>query len=367
MAETEIEMKILERLYYDPANEVGYAGARNLTRSVSRKKGKKIPRATVLEWLASQDAYTLHKSIRRKFSRARYNVQNIDDLWEADLVDLRSIKQYNDGYGYLLVIIDVLSKFAWVEPLADKSAATVAGAFERVLSSTERCPVQLQTDKGKEFVGAQFQKLLAARGVRYRVTRNPDIKAAVVERFNRTLKERMWRYFTHKNTHRYLDVLRQLVEGYNATTHSTIKMAPSMVTLENAAAARFNMEKARGGPPRSGAKPRFRVGERVRISKAKGAFKKGYEANWTEEVFEIRRVLHRAPIVYLLEDLEGEEIDGLFYEAELQRVVKDDVMTVDKIIRTRGKGASKKLFVSWRGYPEKFNSWIAASSVRKQT
>lgn len=355
-------MKFLERLYYDPSHPAGYAGARRLAQSV---RGKKITTDKVLDWLASQDAYTLHKAIRRKFPRASYNVQNIDDVWEADLADLRSIKEYNNGNGYLLVVIDVLSKFAWVVPLPDKTASTVAAAFGRILASTTRCPIYLQTDKGKEFVGAPFQKLLAGKNIRYRATRNPDIKAAVVERFNRTLKERMWRYFTHKNTHRYMDVLPQLVRAYNDATHSTIKMAPSTVTLENAAAARSNMEKARGGVRRE-TRPRLRVGQRVRISKAKGAFKKGYEANWTEEIFKIRRILARIPVVYMLEDLAGEEIDGFFYEAELQRVIKDDIFVIDKIIRTRGKGRSKKLFVSWRGYPEKFNSWIAANSVRKQ-
>jgi hypothetical protein len=357
-------MKFLERLYYDPSEATGYAGASRLTRAV---RSKKTSGARVLDWLAGQNAYTLHKSVRRKFPRARYSVQNIDDLWEADLVDLRSIKAYNDGYAYLLVVIDVLSKFAWVEPIPDKTAVAVAGAFERVLASSERCPIYLQTDKGKEFLGVPFQKLLAGKNVRYRTTRNPDIKAAVVERFNRTLKERMWRYFTHKNTHRYVDILPQLVRAYNDASHSTIKMAPSRVTLENAAVARSNMENARGGA-RGETKQRFRAGELVRISKAKGAFRKGYEANWTEEVFRIRRVLTRAPVVYELEDLRGEEIDGLFYDAELQRVIKgNDVSTIDKIIRTRGKGRSKKLFVSWRGYPEKFNSWIAASSLPRST
>ncbi|XP_048509731.1 uncharacterized protein LOC125500592 [Athalia rosae] len=181
-------MKFLEKLYYDSSNPAGYGGARGLKRAV---RGKKISLAAVDDWLASQDAYTRHKTIRRRFPRAHYSVQNVDDLWEADLADLRSLKQYNDGYNYLLVVIDVLSKFAWVRALKGKTAGTVAKVFEDLLESTERRPMHLQTDKGKEFVGAQFQKMLAGRNVRHRVTRNPDVKASVAERFNRTLKERM--------------------------------------------------------------------------------------------------------------------------------------------------------------------------------
>lgn len=353
-------MKKLERFYYESSHPAGYAGARGLTQAVQGETGKR----EVEEWLASQDTYTLHRSIRRKFRRARYNVQNIDDVWEADLVDLRSIKQYNNGNTYLLVVIDVLSKFAWVEPLRDKTASTVAGAFDKILSSARRYPIYLQTDKGKEFVGIAFQRLLEARGVRYRATRNPDIKAAVAERFNRTLKERMWRYFTHTSTRRYIDVLRQLVRAYNDTVHSTIRMALSTVTLENAAVARYNMENSRRVVGRGDGKPRFKIGELVRISKAKGAFRKGYEANWTAEVFKVRKILLRSPVVYVLEDMAGEEIDGIFYEPEVQRVIKDNVFVIDKIIRTRGKGDSKQLLVSWQGYPEKFNSWIDARTAK---
>ena len=230
----------LEKLYYDPSHYAGYSARDNLARAAKPK----FTRNEVVEWLKSQDAYTLHRPVRRKFPRLHYNVTNIDDLWEADLIELRNLKNYNDGYSYLLTIIDVLSKFVWVEPLRDKTSAGVVRAFERVLSrNKERIPVYLQTDKGKEFIGAPFQKFLKEKDIRFRVTRNPDVKAAVVERFNRTLKERMWRYFTHKNTRRYIDVLQDIVHAYNHTRHSTIKMEPAVVTLENARIARENMNR----------------------------------------------------------------------------------------------------------------------------
>lgn len=311
-------MATLEKIYYDPAHPAGYAGARNLERAARGVKSREM----VKKWLAAQDAYTLHKSVRRKFPRARYEVSNIDDVWEADLADLSSMKRHNNGYRYLLVVIDVLSKYAWVVPLKRKTAGTVAEGFQHVLSTTPRRPALLQTDKGKEFVGADFQKLLRANEIRYRVTRNPEIKAAIAERFNRTLKERLWRYFTHRNTQRYVDVLPRIVEAYNATRHSSIGMAPSEVTLDNAAEARANLQ--RRYPPRHSGKPKFAKDDIVRISKTKGTFQKGYEANWSEELFKIRRVLARAPIVYVLEDMDGEEIDGAFYGAELQRVKRAD-------------------------------------------
>ncbi|RLU21740.1 hypothetical protein DMN91_006116 [Ooceraea biroi] len=203
-------MMELEKLYYDPAHYAGYSAVDNLSRAAKTN----FSRTTVIQWLESQDAYTLHRLSQRKFPRLHYAVTNIDDLWEADLIELRNLKSYNEGYSYLLVIIDVLSKYAWVEPLRAKTSNGVASAFQRVLSRSEgRVPVYLQTDKGKKFIGRAMQKVLEENDVRFRVARNPDVKATVVERFKRTLKERMWRYFTHKNTRRYVDVLQNIVSA----------------------------------------------------------------------------------------------------------------------------------------------------------
>src|SRR5580765_323535 len=360
----------LEKLYYDPSHYAGYSARENLLRAAKPN----FTRNDVTEWLKSQDAYTLHRPVRRKFPRLHYNVTNIDDLWEADLIDLRSLKSYNDGYSYLLTIIDVLSKFVWVEPLRDKTAACVIKAFQRVLTrNKERLPVYLQTDKGKEFIASLVQKFLKEKGIRFRGTRNPDVKAAVVERFNRTLKERMWRYFTHKNTRRYIDVLQDIVRAYNHTRHSSIKMQPAVVTRENARIAHENMnrrwndekkKKKRGNKQ----KAKYNVGDLVRISRAKVVFEKGYEAKWSEEIFRIHRVLEwRKPPVYELSDLADEVIDGIFYEQELTPVNKnlqEGEFIVERVIKSKGRGNNKQLLVSWKGYPSKFDSWIPASSLK---
>lgn len=354
-----------EKVYYDPSHPAGYAGARRLT-------GKENKAADVYDWLTQQDAYTLHKPVRRLFPRLRYNVTNIDDVWEADLVDLRSLKSYNDSVCYLLTVIDVLSKYAWVEPLRDKTVHEVTKAFKRIFERSERrSPVCLQTDKGKEFVGKELQTFLQQRDIRFRVTRNPDIKAAIVERFNRTLKERMWRYFTHRNTRRYIDVIQQFVDAYNHAKHSSIKMQPAAVTLHNADVALENMTNAsmRQREKRRFTTVKYKCGDYVRISRTKGTFEKGYERNWSEEIFRITKVTSRQGIrIYELSDLEGELIDGFFYTEEItpvheKRMTENKDFKIDRIIRTKGRGAKKQLFVSWVGYPSKFNSWIPATNA----
>ena len=128
---------------------------------VNKKKGKPNEKARIYAWLSNQDAYTLQHPIKRKFPRLRYNVTNVDDVWECDLLQLISIKDYNDGFCYILVVVDVLSKYAWIEPLGDKTARNVTSAFEKILDrANPRVPVYLQSDRGKEFVGSAFQNIL---------------------------------------------------------------------------------------------------------------------------------------------------------------------------------------------------------------
>lgn len=351
----------MENDYYRFPNPAAYAAVDKLAR------GSKKPRREALRWLEYQDAYTLHKPVRKRFPRRFYNVRNFDDVWEIDLADLRALKTYNDNYSYLLVIIDALSKYLWIEPIRDKSGNSVAEAFERVLQrSGNRVPVMVQSDAGKEFLAKKLQTVLKKNGIDYKPARSPDVKAALAERVIRTIKERLWRYFTHKNSRRYIDVLQNVVEAYNNSTHSATKMAPSDVTLENAAMVRKNlMQRYAHAKIRS---PKYSVGSLVRITSARNVFAKGYEGGWTLELFKVDRVSRtRQPVVYYLKDLSGEEIEGFFYEEELSRVRKNlegESFEVESILKVSGRGSSKKYFVKWKGYPDKFNQWIKASELK---
>lgn len=311
-------MKRFETTYYNPSHPASFSRAENL------KNVKGVDKNNVVPWLESQDAYTMHRLIRRRFPRRMYNVNNIDDVWEADLADLRSIATYNDGYKYILVVIDVLSKFAWIEPLHDKTSGSVTRAFSQILSrSTPRFPLQLQTDRGREFTGTPFQKFLIKKNIIFRAARNPDIKASIAERFNRTLKDRMWRYFTYTRNKRYINVLQKFVHAYNEARHSGTQMRPSEVTLENASIARENLARRYTSSKKKlqSKLPKYSVGDLVRISNAKAAFAKGYESGWTREIFKIHRIsMNRQPFVYILHDLNNEPIDGIFYPQELSRV-----------------------------------------------
>jgi len=254
----------------------------------------------VRKLLATQDAYTLHKPRRIRFPRRKTYSKGIGDLFQIDLVDLSSLSSFNDGIRYLLTCIDVFSKRAWAVPVRKKSARHVAEAFETILA--DRMCTVVQSDKGTEFLNSTSQSLLKRRGITFYTSENEDLKATVVERFNRTLKEKMFRYFTHNNTRRYLDILNDLLYSYNNTHHRSIGMAPLQVNRDNE-----NFVRARLYPlkPKSSTWT-YAVGDRVRIAMQRQPFSKGYLGQWSVELFEIATRLLTTPVTYELRDMAGE-------------------------------------------------------------
>ena len=151
--------------------------------------------------------------------------KQVDDIWTADLVDMSPYSRSNSGNKYLLTVIDVFSKYGWVVPLKTKTGKEVAMAFQELFTDNAP-PSRLWTDKGTEFYNRQVKRVLAANNVTLYSTENEE-KSSVVERWNRTMKNLMWKYFTANNTQKYLDVRSGMVEKYNNTYHRSIKLKPT--------------------------------------------------------------------------------------------------------------------------------------------
>ena len=334
--------------YFDAKHPASFGGVTSFQRHVNDK----IKRKDIKTWLRKQDAYTLHKPVRLTFRRRKTFTLGINDLYQADLVDISALSKYNDSNKYLLTCIDVFSKYAWVIPLKSKTGSDMVKAFSKILLYSQ--PTHLQTDKGTEFLNKNFQLLLHENDIAFYTSENDDIKASVVERFNRTIKTKMWKYFTYKNTYRYLDVLQDLVDSYNNTYHRSIGMTPNQVSSEN---EEFIRERLYGEKKRP-AKWRYILGDKVRISKARIAFKKGYLPNWSDEIFTVVARIPSDPITYELKDLNGQIVKGKFYEPELQQIVKeDDVYKIEKVLKKRKRAGKTEYFVKWKGYDDSFNSW----------
>ena len=188
------------RVYYSPAHPSSYRGPKALSQSVPGSTEKKA-----LEWLQSQDTYTLHRAARKTLVKDPIIVSGIDDQWEADLVDVQNLASLNKGNRFLLTVIDTLSKYAWVIPIKDKTGRSTSEAFAKIFNKG-RIPRYLRTDAGKEFENATLQRLLKKKNVHHFTAKNRT-KAAVVERFNRTLRAKLWKYFYATGKQRYVDVL----------------------------------------------------------------------------------------------------------------------------------------------------------------
>lgn len=354
--------KNFQELFYGLEKPSAYAGPQVFVRQTKKKK---ISDKDALTWLCEQDAYNLHKRLRKNFQRRSYNVTNINDLWEIDLMDLKSLKHNNNNHTFVLVAIDVFSKYAYAEPMKSKSGDDASKAFSAILRRTNGClPITVQSDRGREFVNKNFRTLLEKKNINFRLVRDPDVKAACVERFIRTLKTRLWRYFTHQGTTRYVDVLQKFVDSYNMTVHSSIGVEPACVTLYNANTVRKHLR-----DDRKVRKPRYKIGTFVRVSRAPNVFRKGYERGWSNELFKIVRIsTTRPPPIYFLDDLTGEAIDGFYYGEELSAVKKTELFEIEKIVRTKkGKNGEKTCLVRWKGYSSKHDSWIPASEIQNIT
>ena len=297
----------------------------------------------------------LHKSKRKNYPRRKIIVNHIDEIFAADLVEMQKFAKLNKGYRYLLTCIDIFSKFSWVIPLKDKKGITIKNALEKIFK--QRKPKLLWTDNGKEFYNKQVETLLNENNIKIYSTNNSEIKSAVVERFNRTFKNMMYKKFTENNNTIFYNILDELVNNYNNKYHSTVRMTPieaSKKINEKKIKNIYNFEKTK--------KPgKFKIGDKVRISLEKNIFEKSYETNWTQEIFEIYDIKYSNVTYYYLKDLNNEKLQGTFYQEELQKTKQDDLYTIEKILKTN----KNKVYVKFKGYSNDFNQWVNKSDITK--
>ncbi|XP_043479046.1 uncharacterized protein LOC122509234 [Leptopilina heterotoma] len=240
----------------------------------------------------------LHKQARRNYPRRKVQMRGIDETWQADLVEMIPYSYSNKGFKYMLTVIDIFSKYAWA----------VA------------------------------------------------VKTSIVERFNRTLKNMMWPEFNLQGNYKWINLLPTLMSKYNNKKHRTIGMKPKDVTVEDTRELLRRIRKLRRIPLK---RSKFKVGDRVRVSKFKNIFEKGYTPNWTTEIFTVEKVKSTKPVTYKLKDYQNQPIEGGFYEEELLKVPYPDVYLVEKVLKTNGND----VYVKWLGFDSSHNSWIKKSDT----
>lgn len=344
--------KELHKYYYTVGKPTAYGSLKTIYSAVKNKYTKK----QVADWLSQQNAHTLHKYKKRKFERRRTIVNGPNEQLQMDLADMSFISDVNDNVKYILTAIDVFSKYGRVELLKTKKGEEVATAIKRMLEKMEVLPKRIQVDKGGEFKNKHVKGLLKEKGILLFSTHNVEVKASVIERWNRTLKRLIYKHMTANATERYVDSLSKIVETYNSRKHRSIGMAPSEVSIHNNVKVWHRLHDT---TLKEKKKPAITVGDFVRMSDVRGSFDKSYLPSWSDEYLKVYKVRNTNPVTYLLEDLLGEQLEGSFYEEELQKIKEPTIFRVEKVLKRR----KNKIFVKWKYWPDKFNSWTDKSSL----
>lgn len=334
--------------YKNPKSSASFGG-------ISKQYGlhkKSIKVQQVRKGLQGVKSYTLHRERKSPRTRNPFFIFVKRQQIQIDLIEIRDLAQYNDGIKFLFTSIDMFSKYGFCFPMTDKSANSAKHALEEMMKFYGTKPKEILSDNGTEFKNKIVSKYLTDLDINQRFTMS-DIKCAGIERFNKTLQGKIYRYLTENNTFRYLDILKDILDSYNQTEHRTIKLTPS-----NAENERFG-EFVRGNLAefyfqRNSKKPKFKIGEHVRISKSKQTFDRSYSKMQNFEVFEIHSINSNLPIpMYILKSLYHDDVlGGGFYEDE---IVKIDCLRIKTLKKSQN---GKDVFVEWLEDPELKKSWI---------
>ena len=301
------DVKKLDNLYLKGPASFGNAKRLQNLSKLSMKKVKM--------YLETKPSFTKYRSRRLRFPRLKVIVNDLNEIWSVDLAFVEKFAKYNSGVKYL-VAVDCLSRYLRVEPLKTKYATETAEAFKKMTKHKQ--PKKVWVDDGTEFLGA-FKALCNKRGIHLYSTFS-EKKSAFAERNIRSLKKIIYRYLEEKWTYSYLDKLDSFVRTINSRVNRTINLAPNKVTKKDVSRLVSLIANTTYSQ-----KPKFFVGDLVRILKKEETFGKGYKQSFTDEVFEISSIPTLNPPTYSLIDTDKEIIQGKFYQPGIQLVRESPV------------------------------------------
>ena len=365
------KQKILQSLYENVSSPHSFSGIQNLLKS-ARKENPSISRQDVVDFLQKIDAYILHKITRKKFLRRKILSPKPGIIASCDLADMSTLSKYNNGIKYILVFIDVFSRFAQAVGIKRKDGPSVCSALKSILESGYFDKLnRLNSDEGKEFYNKHVNQLLDSKGIVLYSVSSREIKASIAERVIRTIKGKLYRYMSHCNTRHYIDILDEVIDSYNHSSHSGLGNQQTPFHVHHITDPLkieeqfYRMYKYPKHVAQSNSRV-LTVGQHVRIAdeKRNATFRRGYTIQNTIEIFRIRKIDQtQIPTIYFLEDLQGENIKGIFYRDELVPTNLPEIFHID-VIKSKSVAGRKKYFVRWRGYPDSFNSWIDEDQIQ---
>ena len=384
----------LKQTFYDPSHPAGFSSVNKLWRAAKQAGYHEASYDKVKKWLLSQETYATSVQSRRTVHRTPVRVAGFNAQFDIDLADLNQYGSENDGWKYVLAVLDIFSRFLITRKLKSKSPVEVAKALDDIFTHVRRPLYLVRTDAGMELQGRAVKAVYAKFNLTHIVTRN-EAKANYVERVLKTWKGKLFKYFISKQTHRWVDVCDEITEAYNNSVHSSLGDKPVNITARNEGQSRIQQYKIKHSlddyghskkvvaspkksPPSSSSvkkttkpsvkpKPKYAKGQLVRVSRLRHAFSREYSQKWSHELFKVHNIIPRDDSIYAytLEDLLGEVLKGTFYREEITAALEPEggVYMIDRILTKRGRGKNLQYRVSWLGWPAKFSSWISASEV----
>ena len=364
------ERKALDKIYLNTSSAASFTSPGKLYATI-KKTHPEITRRIVEDYLLEKSSYYLHKPAPKRLKKVNKTMAaTLHDILGIDLVDLGELSAQNHGFRYILVGVDLFSRYAYGVPMKTKSCS-----ISTINAVKEMFPKKIPynafySDMGGEFVCSDLKKFLDTKNVRIYFATN-IVKVSITERFIRTFRLKLERYMEENSTRTYIDVLQQLIQSYNDTDHSGIGRSPASVTDANSREVyqyqylpiKSVREAHREKRLQQNIRFKFSIDDVVRVSMPKRSVfsKETRRDRWSEELFRIHsRQMRYAIPVYKLIDLMGEVIRGTWYEAELSRAFESEHYKLDPDfkVKTRTVNKKKQHFVSFLGYPKKFNMWV---------
>lgn len=356
--------QIIKEAYYGLNSPACFSSAQRVLEE-ARRSDPKITLKNVENFLKRQRTYTLYHRATKKFPRLRTVPSGLHTDWQADLSVFTRLVDSNDGYAYLLVCVDVLSRQIFVEPVKTKSSVDMKQAFKAIFQRSQLKPWKIYTDNGVEFESRQMREYFKEKDIlKFSAKTHKVLHATVAERANRTIKDRLYKYFSENGTLRWIDIIQDVVAAINHSVCRATRVRPVDVTPENADKlfARLYAQTNNRGVRR---RPKFSVGQHVRIAEKDITFAKHLNS-FSDQIYTIAEVLpERIPVVYRLQDYFGRLLPGYYYEPEMVRTCAFDQTThrAEKILRQRRRNGVDECLIRWIGHSEQFDSWVPAESV----
>jgi hypothetical protein len=369
---------LLSKIYYDPSNPASYRGVSPLLKEVNRilaeSQRTKLPRETVVDWLEKQDSYTSIKNSRINFPTNPYKIPQLNSQAGSDMIDMSKFEDENDGNRWILVFMNLYSRFVWTEALKSKDALSVLNGLIKILARVPFKHQSLQTDRGSEYYNKHFLAYLKENDI---ILFSTGSSVFPVERFNRTFLAIIFRYQTAKNTRNWVSVLQDLTDSYNNAFHTAISATPYEIlnglkepkNVRTSKAYKIQFEKY----AKQDRKYILPINQLVRLSYDPhhgNPFQKSYHGRWTDEMFRVAEIIDKPNqrLLYKVKTIgePSELIQNTFYANELSKVNEDflkGALHIDKILRYRGVGKKREALVTWKNYPKDYQTWQSVHTL----